>query len=79
MTASRLPFVMGIAALATLIAAPAAYGVCKSPRNICKHIDDCLQRGSEAGNKDADQIKDSPVRAGFSCESTQQYSSGMAL
>ena len=40
--------------LATAIAASTAHAVCRSPKNICKHIDDCLQRT----NKDADQIKE---------------------
>ena len=46
--------VFGSIVLAILIAPPAAYAVCRSPKNICKHIDDCLQRT----NKDADQIKE---------------------
>ena len=50
--------VFGSIVLATLIAVPAAHAVCRSPKNVCKHIDDCLQRG----NKDADQIKEG-VRA----------------
>ena len=49
--------VFGSFVLATLIAAP-AYGVCRSPRNICKHIDDCLQRAAEPNNNDAEQIKE---------------------
>src|SRR5207237_6609993 len=32
--------------LSSLIAAPAV-AVCKSPKNICKHIDECLQRTSD--------------------------------
>jgi hypothetical protein len=54
---ARFPLVFGIIALVTLIAASGAYAVCKSPKNICKQIDDCLQRDSEASNKDAEQIK----------------------
>ena len=46
--------VFGSIVLAILIVAPGAYAVCRSPKNICKHIDDCVQRA----NKDADQIKD---------------------
>jgi hypothetical protein len=46
--------VFGSIVLAILIAPPAAHAVCRSPKNICKHIDDCLQRT----NKDADQIKE---------------------
>jgi hypothetical protein len=41
---------------ATLIA-PAAHAACKSPKNICKHFDDCLQRTSDPNNKDADGIR----------------------
>jgi hypothetical protein len=43
--------------LSTLIAAPAA-AVCKSPKNICKHIDECLQRTSDPNNKAAEQIRE---------------------
>jgi hypothetical protein len=43
--------------LSILIAAPAA-AVCKSPKNICKHIDDCLQRTSDSNNKSAEQIRE---------------------
>jgi hypothetical protein len=43
--------------LATLISTPAAYAVCTSPKNICKHIDHCLQRTSDSNNKDAEQIR----------------------
>ena len=50
--------VFGSVVLATLIAAPAAHAVCKSPKNICKHIDDCLKRTSDPNNKDAEQIQD---------------------
>jgi hypothetical protein len=46
--------VFGSIVLAILIVAPAAHAVCRSPKNICKHIDDCVHRA----NKDADQIKD---------------------
>jgi hypothetical protein len=54
----RLPFVFGILVLATLlIAAPEAHAACSSPKNICKHLDDCLQRTSDPNNKDADGIR----------------------
>jgi len=43
--------------LSSLIAAPAA-AVCKSPKNICKHIDECLQRTSDPNNKAAEQIRE---------------------
>src|SRR5262249_38444966 len=52
--------VFGSLILAILIAAPAAHAVCKSPKNICKHIDDCLQRTSD--NTDAQRIREG-VRA----------------
>src|SRR5262245_1885609 len=48
----------GSLVLATLIGMPTAYAVCASPRNICKHIDDCLQRTSGPDNKDAEQIRE---------------------
>jgi hypothetical protein len=48
----------GMDVLATLlIAAPAAHAACRSPKNICKHFDDCLQRTSDSNNKDADGIR----------------------
>jgi hypothetical protein len=55
----RLPrFMFGMAALAALlVAAPAAHAACRSPKNICKHFDDCLQRTSDPNNKDADGIR----------------------
>jgi hypothetical protein len=40
-----------------LAAAPAAHAVCRSPKNMCKHIDDCLQRTSDPNNKNAEQIR----------------------
>ena len=41
-------FVFGVAVVATLlVAAPAAHAACRSPKNICKHFDDCLQRTSD--------------------------------
>jgi hypothetical protein len=57
-TQGRLPFVFGILVLATLlIAAPEAHAACGSPKNICKHFDDCLQRTSDPNTKDADGIR----------------------
>jgi hypothetical protein len=50
--------VFGSFLLATLIAAPSAHAVCRSPKNICKHIDDCLQRTSDRNNKDAERIRE---------------------
>jgi hypothetical protein len=51
-------FVFGMAVLATLlVAAPAAHAACRSPKNICKHFHDCLQRTSDPNNKDADGIR----------------------
>jgi hypothetical protein len=47
---------LGSLVLATLIGTPTAHAVCASPRNICKHIDDCLQRTSGPDNKDAERI-----------------------
>jgi hypothetical protein len=43
--------------LSTLTAPPAA-AVCKSPKKICKHIDECLQRSSNPNNKAAEQIRE---------------------
>jgi hypothetical protein len=51
----RAFYVFGSLVLTTLIAAPAAHAVCRSPKNICKHIDDCLQRPD---NEDAERIKE---------------------
>jgi hypothetical protein len=48
----------GSLVLATLIGTPAAHAVCTSPKNICKHIDDCLQRTSRPDNKDAERIRE---------------------
>jgi demethoxyubiquinone hydroxylase (CLK1/Coq7/Cat5 family) len=51
-------FVFGMAVVATLlVAAPAAHAACESPKNICKHFDDCLQRTSDSNTKDADGIR----------------------
>jgi hypothetical protein len=55
-TQGRLPFVFGIVVVATLlIAAPAAHAICKSPKNICKHFDDCLH--SDPNKKNPDDIR----------------------
>jgi hypothetical protein len=44
--------------IAALIAAPVvAHAACRSPKNICKHFDDCLQRTSDPNNKDAEDIR----------------------
>ena len=52
-----MPFVFGMVVLATLlIAALVAHAACRSPKNICKHFDDCLQRTSDPNSKDADGI-----------------------
>jgi hypothetical protein len=50
-------FLFGIVVVATLIGASAAHAVCKSPKNICKHFNECLQRSSDPHNKDADGIR----------------------
>jgi hypothetical protein len=52
----RASSVVGSLVMATRIAAPAAQAVCRSPKNICKHIDDCLQRTSD--DKDAERIRE---------------------
>jgi hypothetical protein len=65
-------FVFGMVALATLlITVPAAHAVCRSPKNICKHLDDCMQRTSDPNNKDADGI-----RAGVKARNGQIVSAG---
>jgi hypothetical protein len=57
-TQAKVPFVFGMVVLATLlITAPAAHAACRSPKNICKHLDDCLQRTSDPNNKDTDGIR----------------------
>ena len=53
-TQGKMPFVFGMVVLATLIAVPAAHAACRSPKNICKHFDDCLQR---TNHRDADGIR----------------------
>ena len=51
-------FVFGVAVVATLlVVAPAGHAACRSPKNICKHLDDCLQRTSDPNKKDADGIR----------------------
>jgi hypothetical protein len=53
-----VPFVFGIVVVVTLlIAAPSAHAICKTPKNICKYFDDCLQRTSAPNNKSADDIR----------------------
>jgi len=74
-TSRKMPCVFGIAVLAALlIAAPAAFAACKSqsPKNICKHLHDCLQRASDPNNKDADGI-----RAGVKARNGQIVSAGL--
>src|SRR5215831_3246789 len=57
-TQGKMPFVFGMVVLATLlITAPAAHAACRSPKNICKHLDECLQRTSDPNNKDTDDIR----------------------
>ena len=57
-TQGKMPFVFGMVVLATLlVAAPLAHAACRSPKNICKHLDDCLQRTSDPNNKDTDGIE----------------------
>jgi hypothetical protein len=69
---SKMLFVFGIVVLTTfLIAAPAAHAACRSPKNICKHLDNCLQRTSEPNNKEADAI-----RAGVKARDGQIVSAG---
>ena len=63
-------FVFGMAVVAILlVTAPAAHA-CRSPKNICKHLDDCLQRTSDP-NKDADGR-----RAGVKARNGQIVSAG---
>jgi hypothetical protein len=42
--------------LAAPMGAPSAQAACRSPKNICKHIDDCLH--SNSSKKDAEQIRE---------------------
>jgi hypothetical protein len=41
-----------------LIAPPAAYAVCRSPKNICKHISNCLDRNVDPNNNVVIQIRE---------------------
>jgi hypothetical protein len=71
-TQGKIPFVFGMVVLATLlIAAPAAHSACRSPKNICKHFFDCLQRTSDPNNKDVDGI-----RAGVKARNGQMVLAG---
>jgi hypothetical protein len=71
-TQGKMPFVFGMVVLASLlITAPAAHAACRSPKNICKHLDDCLQRASDPNNKDTDGI-----RAGVKARNGQIVSAG---
>jgi len=56
-TQGKTPFVFGMVLATLLIAAPATHAACRSPKNICKHFDDCLQRTFDPNNKDADGIR----------------------
>jgi hypothetical protein len=56
-TQSKMPFVFGSILATLLITAPAAHATCRSPKNICKHFDDCLQQTSEPDNKNAEGIR----------------------
>jgi hypothetical protein len=68
----KMRSVLGMVVLATfLIAAPAAHAACRSPKNICKHLDDCLQRTADPNNKDAGGI-----RAGVKARNGQIVSAG---
>jgi hypothetical protein len=72
-TPRKMPCLFGIAVLAALlIAAPTAFAACKSPKNICKHLHDCLQPASDSNNKDADGI-----RAGVKARNGQIVSAGL--
>jgi hypothetical protein len=44
--------------LGSVLIAPPAAAVCKSPKNICKHVDECLQRISDSASKAAEQIRE---------------------
>src|SRR5262249_33427844 len=57
-TQGKMSFVFDIVVLASLmVAASAAHAACRSPKNICKHFDDCLQRTSDPNNKNAEGIR----------------------
>jgi hypothetical protein len=63
-TQGKTPFVFGMVLATLLIAAPATHAACRSPKNICKHFDDCLQRTFDPNDKDADGIRAGwPLRA----------------
>jgi hypothetical protein len=51
-------FLLACLLLYPLIAPPAAYAVCRSPKNICKHISNCLDRNVDANNNVVVQIRD---------------------
>jgi hypothetical protein len=71
-TQGKMASVFGMVVLATLlVAATAAHAACRSPKNICKHFDDCLQQTSDSNNKDADGI-----RAGVKARNGQIVSAG---
>jgi hypothetical protein len=63
-----------LVSLLILIAAPAAHAVCRSPKNICKHIGDCLLRTSERNNNDAVRIRERPsyMPIVFLCQSSSR-------
>src|SRR5690348_14507790 len=52
-----IAFLLACLLLSTLIAAPAAHAVCKSPKNICKHVSDCLYRTVDPNNNNVVQIR----------------------
>jgi hypothetical protein len=72
-TQGKMPFVFGgmVVLAILLIAAPLAHAACRSPKNICKHLDDCLQRTSDPNNKDAEGI-----RAGVKARNGQSVLAG---
>jgi hypothetical protein len=53
-----IAFALACLLLPTLIAAPAAHAVCRSPKNICKHIGDCLNRTADSNNNDVVRIRE---------------------
>ena len=55
----KSPFVFGMVVLATMLnAVPVGHAACRSPKNICKHFDECLQRASDPNDKDAKGIRE---------------------
>jgi hypothetical protein len=52
-----IAFLLACLLLPTLIA-PAAHAVCKSPKNICKHISDCLDRAVDPNNNNVVRIRE---------------------